>query len=153
MVNPQIWEEIPDEHVRETEFVGQVDQGADSDGNSNVAQNDQLGILFLVQWTVGVEMVDTTEVSIPLSNAASLLLKLVVVVASNVGCQIHPPSAKLLSDQVNKSENWSLLGELIELVNESANAGRVGVAGLWDEDHVLLQVASSLVMLAVGNLP
>jgi len=76
-----------------------------------------------------------------------------VVVASHVGKEVHGPAEKLLSKGMNKGSDWSFLSQLIDLVDELSDAAGVMLSGLGDEHHVTLHVSSSLVVLAVGDLP
>ena len=54
---------------------------------------------------------------------------------------------------MDKGCNWSLLSQLIQLVNEFADPSRVDLASLWHKNHVLVHVTGSLVVLSVGDLP
>lgn len=153
MVHPQVGKEVPDEHVGEAVGSGEEDQGSDGDTNTEVAEENELGILALKQGAGGVEVVDTGEVAVLLSLAAALNLALVEVVAGSVGEDIHGPAEELLEDRVDQSGNWGLLGQLVELMNRTADTTSVLLAGLGDENHVALEVAGGLVVLAVGDLP
>lgn len=153
MVHPQIREEVPHEHVGEAIGAAEVGQDGDRDGNTNVAQEDELRVLGLVQWAPRAEVVDATEVAVLLALAASLLLALVVVMASDVGKQVHGPSEGLLADRVKEGGDGRLLGQLVELMDHPAHTACELLAGLGNEHHVALHVSSGLVVLAVGDLP
>ncbi len=98
-------------------------------------------------------MVNTSKPPILLSLSAALLLQLMVVVSGNISHKIKNPTSELLANKVNQSGNWRLLSKLIEFLNEAADAGGVDFAGLWNENHILVHVTGSLVVLAVGDLP
>lgn len=153
MINPQIREEVPDEHVGSAERAGHPDERGDGESNANIAQDDELRVLGLVERAGGVEVVDTGGVPVLLPLAAALLLVLVVVVSRHVGEEVQPPPRQLLANQVEQSSNGGLLGQLVELVHEPGDAAGVHLARLGDEDHVLLHVAGGLVVLAVRDLP
>lgn len=153
MVNPEVWKEVPDEHVHGAVGLGEVDKSGDGDSDTEIGEQDQLTILRLVQRRGWVEVVDASEPSVLLSSSASLLLELVVVVPGNVGDEVEDPSSELLADEVDKSSDWCLLGELVELVDHTADAGGVDFAGLWHKHHVLIHVTGGLVVLSVGDLP
>jgi len=72
VVDPQIWEEIPDRHIRKSELPAQDRKDTDCDGETDVAQEDELRILHLVKWTGWIEVIDT-------------------IVASHIGEKVHGP--------------------------------------------------------------
>jgi hypothetical protein len=98
VVNPEIWNEVPNEEVGPSELLDDDCEDADGDGNTNVAQNDELGILGLIQRRAWIEMVDASEVSVFLSLTTTLSLLLMVVMSGNIGSKIQPPPCKLLTD-------------------------------------------------------
>ena len=49
--------------------------------------------------------------------------------------------------------DWGFFGQLVDFVNELSNTVGVLLASFGNENHVTLHVSSSLVVLAVGNLP
>jgi len=98
-------------------------------------------------------VVDTGEEPVLLANTLAFGLLVVVVMASDIGAEVHQPAAELLEDHVRGSGNGSLLGELGKLVDKFTNTAGVSLASLWQENHVTLHVASGLVVLAVGDLP
>lgn len=98
-------------------------------------------------------MVDTVHETVLLALSSSLTLSLVVVVAGDVGDDVHGPASNLLTDQVEKSSDWSLLSQLVQLVSETTDLGGILVSCLWDENHVSFHVTGGLVVLAVGDLP
>lgn len=153
VVNPEVGNKVPDEHVGEAESLAQVDEGSGSDTDTNVAQNNELGIAVLVQGASGVEVVNTTSIAVVLALATALTLTLMVVVASDVGHEVVGPSDNLLENKHEESEDGSLLGQVSELVGELAETRSVLLASAGNKDHVTLHVASGLVVLAVGDLP
>lgn len=153
VVHPEIGNEVPDEHVGPAEGVAEVDEGSGSQANAQVAQQDQLGVLGLVQGAAGVVVVNAGEEAVLLALAATLTLALVVVVAGDVGQEVVGPADELLADQVNQGDDGGLLPELGQLVGQLPHAARLLLAGLGDEDHVALHVTGGLVVLAVGDLP
>lgn len=58
VVHPEIGDEVPDKHVVESVGPAESDEGRDSDGDTKIAQQDQLSILGFVQRAGGVEVVD-----------------------------------------------------------------------------------------------
>lgn len=146
MVHPEIWEEIPDKHV--VESVGFAEKGENSDGNgeTNVTQENEFGILGFVQRAGWVEMVDSSEETV-------LLARTVLVVASHVAKKVQWPAEKLLTNRMNKSRDRGLLGQFVKFMGEFSNARSIFLTGLWDENHISIHVSSGLVVLAVGDLP
>lgn len=153
MVDPEVRDAVPHQKVQPAISGTDIVQERAGEQETNITQDNQLGILGLVQRARGVEVVDTTAPAVLLALAATLGLLLVVVVASHVGDQVQQPAEQLLADHVGGSRNRSLLNELAELVDGLADAGSVLAAGLGDKHHVTGKVTSGLVVLAVGDLP
>lgn len=110
-------------------------------------------ILLLVQGAGRVEVVDTAEEAVLLPLALALGLPLVVVVASDIGDEVHGPATELLHHRVDEGSDGGLLGQLIELVSQLADARSILISRLRNKHHVALHVAGSLVVLSVGDLP
>lgn len=123
------------------------------ESNADVAQNNELRILLLVQGAARIKVIDTATHAVLLAIAASLTLALVEVVAGDVGHEVVGPSDKLLPDEHGQSVNGSLLSELGDLMKKAANALGVILSSARNEDHVTLHMSSGLVVLAVGDLP
>ena len=88
MVNPKVWQEVPNKHVPSTVGLRKVDKSRNSESNTKIREQDQLPILSLIKRRRRVKVVHTTKPPILLSDTASLLLQLVVVVPSNIGNKI-----------------------------------------------------------------
>lgn len=153
VVDPEVRDAVPHKKVQPSIGGTDIVQKRAGEQKAEVTQDNQLGILGLVQGARGVKVVDTTTPAVLLALAATLGLLLVVIVASDVGDQVQQPAKQLLADHVGGSRNGSLLNELAELVDGLADASSVLVAGLGNEDHVTGNVSGSLVVLAVGDLP
>ncbi len=153
MVHPEIGNEVPDEHIIPAVGLAEVDKGTDDDGKAQIAEQDQLGILGVIERASWVEMVNATEESVPLALAPALTLTLMVVVSGDVGQEVVGPAAQLLSEQDEKGDDRGLLAELRHLMNQPSQPGRPLLARLGNEDHVARHVAGGLVVLAVGDLP
>lgn len=98
-------------------------------------------------------MVNAAAGPVVLALATALSLALVVVVASDVGQEVVGPADELLADEHEQGVDGGLLGQLGQLVDHLAEAGGLLLAGAGHEDHVALEVAGGLVVLAVGHLP
>jgi len=153
VVDPQIGDDVPDKDVVEAPVLADPGEEANDESEAEITEQDEVLITLLVQGAGREEVVDTAEEAVLLALALALDLTVVVVVAGDVGDEVQGPSANLLAEGVDESSERSLLGELRELVDHLANTGSVGLAGLGKEDHVTLHVASSLVVLAVGDFP
>lgn len=153
MVDPEVRDAVPHQKVQPSIGGADIVQTSAGEEETEVTQDNQLGILGLVQRAGGVEVVDTTTPAVLLALATALRLLLVVVVASHVSDQVQQPAEQLLADHVGGSRNGSLLNELAELVDGLADAGSIVLAGLGDEDHITGKVTGGLVVLAVGDLP
>lgn len=153
MVDPEVREEVPDEHVGETELLDEEVQGGHGQANTDVAEDNEVGVLVLVQRGTGVEVVNAAAEAVALALAAALALALVVVVAGDVGQQVVGPSDELLAEEQEEGVDRGLLGQLRQLVDHLAEARGLLLAGAGHKDHVALEVAGGLVVLAVGHLP
>lgn len=153
VVDPEVRDTIPDEEVEPAIVLTNIVQAGASDEETDITQYDQLGVLGLVQRAGWVEVVDTSEVTITLALSTSFRLTLVVVVASNVGEEIHWPSEELLQEKVPSGQDRGLLHKLTNLMNGLSDAGCILLSGLGNEHHVTGEVSGGLVVLSVGDLP
>ena len=153
VVDPEVGNKVPDKHVGEAIGLAEVGKTDGSDGNTNVAQDNELSIAVLVQRASGIEVVDTTAKTVMLALATPLTLALMVVVAGNVGHEVVGPANELLHDEHEESEDGSLLSQLRKLVGKLAKTGGLLLASAGNENHVALHVAGGLVVLSVGDLP
>ena len=153
VVHPQIRDEVPHEHVGEAVGAAEHGQDGDGDGQAQVAEEDELGILGLEERAGRAEVVDAGSEAVLHALAAALGLALVVVVARDVAEEVHGPAEQLLGERVDDGGDGRLLGQLVQLVGQAADAAGELVARLGHEDHVALHVARGLVVLAVRDLP
>lgn len=153
MVDPEVGNKVPDQHVLESKGVAQEDENRDGDGKTQVTQQDELGILGLVEGAGWIEVIDTIQETVLLALATTLLLTLMEVVARDIGQQIVGPSNDLLANEVNQGDNRCLLTELTEFVDESTQSRGLLLTGAGDENHVSLHVAGCLMVLAMRYLP
>ena len=98
-------------------------------------------------------MVDTIAKAILLSLSTSFTLPFVEVVSSHVCEQVGRPAAQLLADKVEGCCYGSLLGELVDFMEELAITRSIIFSRRGDEDHVSLEVTSGLVVFAMRDLP
>jgi hypothetical protein len=54
---------------------------------------------------------------------------------------------------VDQGGDWSLLGQLVQLVHELSDTSGIYLPSLGNKDHVTLHISGGLVVLAVGDLP
>lgn len=154
MIHPQIRTKVPNRDVGQTPNLNGLVKEVHGHGNADIAQQNPLGITVLIQRTAGVEMIDTTEQSIPLSNSTTFRLALVVGVSGNVVDKVKGPSQKLLADKVHQGCNRGLLGQLSDVMaNTTGVAARVLLTRLGNKNHVTFKMSSCLMVLSVGNLP
>lgn len=153
VVHPQVRDAVPDQQVEPAELGADGVQEGASEEETQITQGNQLGVLGLVQRAGGVEVVDTAEPAVGLALAAALGLLGVVVVAGDVGDQVHGPAEQLLEQKVGGSQDGGVLHELTDLVDGGTDTGCELVTSLGDEDHVTGNVTGGLVVLAVGDLP
>lgn len=153
VVHPKVRSQVPHEKVGEAIRLANPKEDRTRDQKTQIAEEDQLGILCFVQGAVGVEMVDTTAEAILLAHTTSFTLTLMLVVASDIGQQVHGPASQLLGDQGVGGVERSLFGKFIQLVKQIPSPRSPLLSGGRNEDHVALHVAGGLVVLAVRDLP
>lgn len=153
MVHPEVGDTVPNQKVHPAELGADQVQNASDNGETDVTQDNELSILGLVQRARRVEVVDTAEVAVLLALSTTFRLTFVVVVASDVGEQVHGPTEELLEKEVEGSGDGGFLHQLIELVQSLADARGILLPGLGHEHHVAGNVAGGLVVLSVGDLP
>lgn len=153
VVDPEVRKNIPDQQVGEAVILTNPGQSPKSNGNANVAEDDEVLVFPLVQRAGRIEVVDTTEHAVFLTLALPLCLAFVEVVASDIAKQVHRPASKLLCNHVDERSNGRFLGQLMELVRQLANASSINLPRLGNENHITLHVAGGLVVLAVRDLP
>lgn len=96
MVNPEIRDKVPDKHIAPTELLNTEVKNGAHDRHTEVAHPDPFHIPLLIQRTLRVEVVDTTEQAILITLATALTLRFMVVVAGDIGEKVHLPTTKLL---------------------------------------------------------
>jgi len=153
VVDPEVWDNVPDEEVGEAELAADEVEERTGDQETKVGQKNKVLILSLVKRARWHEVVDTTTVAVELAGTFALSLLVVVVVASNVLEKVSWPSTELLHEQEAEGCNWGVLCQLVELVKSPSDLGSVLLTGSWNKDHVTLHVAGGLVVLSVGDLP
>ena len=153
VVDPEIRSTVPQGKVRPAVGAADEHEHSPDEGQTEVAEPDQVLILRLVQRARRVEVVDASEEAVALATAPALALTLVVVVAGDVGRQVDGPAAELLAHHVDERRDGGLLDELRQLVRQTARGRGKLVPPLGHEDHVTLEVGRGLVVLAVRDLP
>ena len=98
-------------------------------------------------------MINTATEAVGLALAAALTLSFMAVVAGHIGHEIFGPANKLLANQTDESHDGSLLGHLGQVLNFLPPALGGLLTGAWHEHHVAFHVTSSLMVLAVRDLP
>ena len=51
VVDPKVREKIPNSQVRPSKILADEEKNANGDGETQITQEDQLGVLRLIQWT------------------------------------------------------------------------------------------------------
>lgn len=153
MVDPKIGDKVPDQEVVPAIVGAKIIQNSAGQGDTDVTEHNQMGVLVLKKRSARIEVVDTATITVVLALATALLLSLVVIVASNVGQKVVGPAHKLLGHKHHQSKDGSLLGELTQFVDHLTETASLLLASARDKYHVALQMASGLVVLAVGHLP
>lgn len=115
MVHPQVWNNVPYQEVLEAIRAADKSEDRHSDRKTEVGQEDEVLVLLLVQWAAWQEVVNTT-ITILSADTLAFRLLLMVVVASDVLEQVQWPARELLPNKMGRSEDWSLLEQLVHLV-------------------------------------
>ena len=153
VVNPEVWDEVPDKHICPAKVLTKRVKHRSHDNQTQITQGDQFGILGLVQWAGEAEVVDTAKHAISLALSATFGLTSVVVVSSDIGNEVQQPSEELLKHHMDGSCDGCLLYEFGQFVNKVADSRCIDFARLGDEHHVTFDVSSGLVVLSVGDFP
>jgi hypothetical protein len=85
VVDPDVWDEVPDKHVVESVCLAKDGQDGDTNGETKVAQENEFSILGFVQRAGRIEVIYTGEVTIDFPLATPFGLTLVVIVTCHVG--------------------------------------------------------------------
>lgn len=92
VINPQVWNEVPHEHICKAIGFAQHGENANGDCETDITEQDEFSILRFVERAGWVEMVHTASKAILLSDTTPLKLFLMVVVSSNVGEYVQRPA-------------------------------------------------------------
>lgn len=153
VVHPEVGEKVPDSQVGPAKGRTEVVESRAGEKQTEIRDENVGGLLVVVERAAGDKVVDTAASTVVLALATALTLALVVVVASDVGEEVVGPADELLADEEGKGVGGSVLGELAQLVDQTAETRSLLLAGTGHKDHVALHVAGGLVVLAVGILP
>lgn len=96
VVHPEVRNSIPHKQVEPAISGADIVQNRTGDSETEVTEENELGILGLIQRARGVEVVDAGKVTVVLALATALGLVLVVVVTGDVGEEVHGPAEQLL---------------------------------------------------------
>jgi hypothetical protein len=125
VVDPEVWDTVPDKDVPGTKLLAEEVQDGSSDGETKIRQKDEVLVLSLIQRTLWVKVVDTATPSILPGLSLSFGLLVMSVMSSDVDDQIQRPSDQLLSNHMNSSPDWSLIHQLRHLMCKFAQPGSV----------------------------
>lgn len=153
VVDPKVRHDIPHSQIRHSIILADEEKNTEGNGKTQITQENELGILGLIQWTRWVEMVDATPGPVFLALATAFRLALVVVVPSDVERDIQKPSGELLSDHMASSIDGSFFHQLRQLVRVVTISRGIHFAGLGHENHVTLDVTGRFVVFAMRDLP
>ena len=97
-------------------------------------------------------MVDASIAILP-ADTLALDLLMMVVMASYIGQKISWPATNLLLNERSGGVDWSLVHQLMHLMDKVAHPRCVLISSSGSEDHISLHVTGGLVMLAMADLP
>ena len=130
VINPEIWQSIPDQQIGPAEGATEVEQDGASQKEPKVGQQNQTLVLLLIQRAERVEVVDAT-ITVLATDALTFRLLMMVVVASDIHDEIQRPSEDLLGNEVSCGEDWSLFEKLVHLVHEPAHFRGMLIPRAW----------------------
>lgn len=149
VVNPEVWDNVVEDHVPAANHLTTSNEETNHGKNTHngLANEWELLLLENVRILTPVEVGDLW-----------VWESLVVFLASQVGEKVSWPSEKLVLDAVPEGDHWSILGEMSKFDSSGISlltAVRLdpGLALVWDESGILLDVSGSLVVGRVGDLP
>lgn len=138
VVNTNVWDDPVDQDVESTVVLVPSVQNEKLSQDTDVRKNN-VPVLFLLEnsrsW---VKVVHSP------TGWRNLL-------TGDVGEKVHDPSKQLLGNQSVQGDDWGVGSNLLEDMCTSALDKHV--PGLWNEHHISVHVASSLVVLRVGEFP
>ena len=153
VVDPKVGNDVPHSQVRPSKVLANEDKNTDRYSKTEITQENELGVLGLVQWARWVKMVNAASETILFALATAFMLALMVVVASDVERDIQEPANKLLSNHMASGIEGSFFHQLRQLVGVVAIPRGIHFAGFGHKDHVTIDMTSRLVMFAVRDLP
>lgn len=153
VIDPKVRNDIPHSQIRPSKVLADEEKNTGGDGKTQITQENELGVLRLIQRTRWVKMVNATSDTILLASATAFRLALVVVVPSDVERDVQDPSSELLSNHMASGIDGSFFHQLRQLMGIVAISRGIHFAGFGYEDHVTIDVTSRFVVFAVRDLP
>lgn len=136
VVNPEVGHKVVQRHGGETPLLNRQVDESHGDQDTNIRNNDIHEVLLVKNRRDREEVVDNHLGSVR------------VLLASDVGEEVHNPAKELLEKNVPKSKDGGVLGSLGDVSN-----GKELLLGLGNKNHISLKVTSGLVMLTMRNSP
>ena len=147
VVDPEVWQNVVENHVPGSNILSSNSQDSNHSTDADIREENEWKLLLLeVQRVLAkVEVGDLWE-------------SLLRLLSSQVGEEVSWPAEKLVLDAVPESDQWSVLRKVSKLNGSCVGllaAVRLdpGLALVWDKSGILLDVACSLVVGGVGDLP
>lgn len=152
MIDPEIWQEIPNGQVRPAELLSEHKQDRGCDSQTKIRQEDQVLVLLLVKRALGVEVTDA-EISVLPADALAFGLLMMMIMACHVRNQVPGPTDKLLTNEHDGGIQRSVFEQLMHLMHEVAHLSGVRLASPRHKHHISFHMASCFVVLAMANFP
>ena len=153
MIDPQVWNPVPHEHVLPAISLPQNKQYGAYGGQAKVRPDNEVLILFLIDRAGRIEVVDTTSKSIVLALPFTLNLLRMNIMTGSIIDEIQWPPYKLLSDERQSSHDWRLFCKLGHFMSEAAQLCGISFACRRYKDLITLHVTGRFVMFAMADLP
>jgi hypothetical protein len=147
VVNPEIWENIVQHHIPASKNLSTNNQKRNHSTNTNIREENEWQLLLLEQDRI------ITEIEMRVLRES-----LVIILARQIRKQMSWPSKKLMLDAIPERNQRSILSQMAQfnalmVRGLAAMALDPGLAGVWNESGILLEVSGRLVMCAVSDLP
>lgn len=147
-MDPEVGDRVEESDSGDVEDGGSIVQGGEGDGQANIRDGNEDGLIRTEDGTGGAEVADAQ----PTSETVNLTLQ-ATLAGGGIEEEVRLPSEELVGEQVDGLGNGGVLEELVKVdATEQGLLGGLGSSGR-NEGHVLLHVTGEAVVAVVRELP
>lgn len=146
MVHPEVGDGVEEQNSRSSDSLGGKVQGSEGDGQAEVRDEDEDGLVGAEHGAGGLEVADAE----PLGQTLGLPL-LAALTSAGVEQEIHLPAEELVEDNPDELGDGGVLKQLVQ-VDAGKDAVLLGLGG-GHKGHVEVHVAGEAVVAVVRVLP